>query len=109
MILLEVRAVREDEEQGWMRNCSDPYARERALLSHDTSRLSVSLRSERSLTRELYSPNSEQSSQISGLNTRNRWRSPSLADACSALLVCRVSAAPIGAIDAAINNAPKMS
>jgi hypothetical protein len=32
MILLEVGAIRECEEHGWMRDRSDPHARERALL-----------------------------------------------------------------------------
>jgi hypothetical protein len=32
MVLLEVGAIRECEEHGWMRDRSDPHARERALL-----------------------------------------------------------------------------
>ena len=32
LVLLEVGAVRECEEHGWMRDRSDPHARERALF-----------------------------------------------------------------------------
>ena len=32
LILLEVGAIRECEEHGWMRDRSDPHARERALF-----------------------------------------------------------------------------
>ena len=31
-ILLEVGAIRECEEHGWIKDCSDPHARERALF-----------------------------------------------------------------------------
>ena len=31
-VLVDVGAIRECEEHGWMRDRSDPYARERALL-----------------------------------------------------------------------------
>jgi hypothetical protein len=31
-ILIEAGAIRECEEHGWMRDCADPHARERALL-----------------------------------------------------------------------------
>src|ERR1700684_773791 len=47
LVLLEVGAIRECEEHGWMRNRSDPHARERALFiaRHEPP----SLRSERLL------------------------------------------------------------
>ena len=32
IVLLEVGAIRECEEHGWIKDCSDPHARERALL-----------------------------------------------------------------------------
>jgi hypothetical protein len=32
MVLLEVGAIRECEQHGWMKDRSDPHARERALL-----------------------------------------------------------------------------
>ena len=49
LVLLEVGAIRECEEHGWMRDRSDPHARERALCIARHEPLSVSLRSERLL------------------------------------------------------------
>jgi hypothetical protein len=49
IVLLEVGAIRECEEDGWIKDCSDPHARGRALLIARHERLSVSLRSGRLL------------------------------------------------------------
>jgi hypothetical protein len=43
LVLLEVGAIRECEEHGWMRDRSDPHARERALfIARDEPPLGIS-------------------------------------------------------------------